>query len=687
MTTRTNHLLLSALAIILCTSPLFGEVRVYTVHGVERLPNGNTLVTDGGGAAAGGSRVLEVAADGSLRAAWLADLDWAHDAELTGSSTLLVTDTGNDRVVELDSSGTVLWDSADHAPFSDGSTLAYPNDADLLASGNLLVTDRDHHRVLEIDRTGAVVWQFGVTGVPGSDSIHLNGPHNADRLDSGNTLIADSSNDRILEIDPAGNVVWQYAPAGPGALDWPRDADRLDGGNTLITDSQNDRVLEVTNAGSVVWSCATVASLPYEADRLADGHTLIADSGHGRVVEVDAAGAVVWNYPGTRPTTYRVAWITNPSSGVDLYTHIHLPADASEDQPCPAAALVPGGSGTGQTFHFEAEQLAAEGFVVAHFDPDGRGLSTAGGTYTVEDYCGYLQQDGLKAVLDHLASLPEVDDDNVGILSNSYGITMASGMLARHQDDPPVRYLIDFEGPADRSDTARVNGGHVPVSTSNDLFWREREAATFMPGVLPQYVRLQSASDHNRNITDNHHAIQLINGATNTVFGGDGISIWTRVNLDGVNGPNQIYSVASPPVWFDDVLDDDKQVMQTLALHEMRERATMTVSEPALIGGSADFAADLGTAMASQLLYFALSYGDGPTRITGFTTIHLDADSLLFATLTAFTLDGNGRLALGVPIPGNPALIGSYHAQGVYVHPGAVTGYSATTGVSFEISN
>ena len=686
MKSDERTLITLALSAFLFSSPLFGEVTVGAVHSVERLPNGNTLIADGGDAVGRGSRAIEIAPDGSLAAAWLLDLDWAHNADLTGSGTLLISDTNHDRVVEVDSGGVILFDSNDHSPFSDGSVLDYPNDVNPLASGNLLITDRDNHRVVEIDRLGNIIWQYGVTGLPGSGGPFLNGPHNADRLASGNTLLADSNNDRILEVDPAGNIVWQYAPTGLDALDWPRDADRLANGNTLITDSRNDRVIEITAAGAVVWSCTGVADLPYEADRLDNGNTLIADSGHARVIEVDAAGTIGWNYPGTKPTSVSVVWINNPTSGIDIYAHVHLPADASPSNRYPAAVFVPGGSGTGQGFHVEAEMKAAEGFVVAHFDPDGRGLSTAGGTYTTEDYCGHLQQDGLKAVLDYLVALPEVDDDNVGILSSSYGITMASGMLSRHQDAPPVRYLIDFEGPADRSDTAQVNGGHVPVSPANDLFWSEREAAAFMPHILPQYVRMQSNGDHNPSITDNHHAIQLINGATNTAFSGLGISPWTRVNLYFANAPNQVYAVGSPAVWFDDSLDDDQRVMRTLLMHEMFDRPTMTVSGDLVPGGRGDFAVDLGLAMASQPLYFALSLGAGPTYVPGYTTLHLDIDPLLLATLNRFSLDSSGELLLTIPVPGNPAIIGTYHTQVVYAHPGSLTGYSASTGVTFEIT-
>ena len=360
-------------------------------HDVDRLPDGHTLITDGGqppGGATGaqpgsGSQIIEVDADGSV--VWLfpsvrlrllragdQGLDWAHNADRLPNGNTLISDTGHDRVIEVDATGTIVWDS-DAITLGDGSVLDYPNDANWLPDDHLLITDRDNHRVIEIARDGAIVWQFGETGVPGNDDSHLGGPHNADRLSSGNTIIADSLNDRILEIAPDGTIVWRYPPSSPsltpplrpatseywgserrlssrayrnqasgsvsnplgldtslrsysaGAglgpfLDWPRDADRLSNGNTLIADSRHDRIIEVTPTGQMVWEYDDL-ELPYDADRLSNGNTLISGSPSGGVVEVDFAGATVWQYP-PAPTGAITGTVQDtaeqPISGVDV---------------------------------------------------------------------------------------------------------------------------------------------------------------------------------------------------------------------------------------------------------------------------------------------------------------------------------------------------------------------------------
>jgi len=255
--------------------------------------------------------------------------------------------------------------------------------------------------------------------------------------------------------------------------------------------------------------------------------------------------------------TEEVVWIHNPSSGVDLYCHIHRPIDFDPDLTYPGLVLVPGGSGSGIGFDQtgRAQQYADLGLIVIHFDPDGRGLSTNDGTYTVEDYCGYIQQDGLHEILLYLSNLPEVQSDNIGVSTNSYGITMGAGTLGRYPDSPPVKFLIDTEGPSDRSDTA-VPNGHVPHDIADEEWWYEREPVNLINGFPGYYQRLQSVTDHAQ--PDNEHAIVLNNRATHGSYGGEGICTWTRVNSETgftANSPNTVYSMQDPPEWLPNEVD------------------------------------------------------------------------------------------------------------------------------------
>jgi hypothetical protein len=100
-------------------------------------------------------------------AVYIGALNFAHNADRLANGNTLISDTGRDRVIEIDAENRTVWSSR-VITLSDGSRLRYPNDANWLAGDHLLITDHDHHRVIEIDRAGQVLWQFGVTGVPGN---------------------------------------------------------------------------------------------------------------------------------------------------------------------------------------------------------------------------------------------------------------------------------------------------------------------------------------------------------------------------------------------------------------------------------------------------------------------------------------------------------------------------------------
>lgn len=229
--------------------------------------------------------------------------------------------------------------------------------------------------------------------------------------------------------------------------------------------------------------------------------------------------------------------VINPSSGAALKVYVIRPPQ-SGSTPLPALVLVPGGSGDSRSFRKprgEAQAFAQAGYVVAVFDPDGRGQS--GGR---EDYNGYIHQDGLAEVIRFTATLPGVDASRIGLMTYSYGITMGAGALARYPD-LPVAFLLDWEGPANRDDTGGCDStgiGHLQqvASCTDEAFWSQREASTFIGQIRVPYQRIQSEEDDVQ--PDNTHAIVMVNNAVN------GGVPWVRLND---LPPNQTYDPANPP--------------------------------------------------------------------------------------------------------------------------------------------
>jgi len=162
--------------------------------GIERLPDGNTLIADYGSfSSIPGGRALEVDSLGRLIWAYIkCDVPSLHTARrLANGNTLMSSSLGN-KVVEVNRDGDTVW--------TDSSDLYYPNEAYRLSNGNTLITERNHNRVIEVTLARTIVWSY----------TNLDGPHNGNRLANGNTLISDSNNNRVVEVDALGTVVWQY---------------------------------------------------------------------------------------------------------------------------------------------------------------------------------------------------------------------------------------------------------------------------------------------------------------------------------------------------------------------------------------------------------------------------------------------------------------------------------------------
>jgi hypothetical protein len=521
--------------------------------GVERLPDGNTLIADYGALhSIPGGRALEVDSLGRLVWAYLkCDVSSLHTARrLANGNTLMSSSLGN-KVIEETRDGEREW--------TDSSGLSYPNEAYRLATGNTLITDRDNNQVIEVTPALSIVWSYS----------SLTRPHNGNRLSNGHTLISDSDNNRVIEVDSSGTVVWQYSTG----LSWPRSAERLGNGNTLIADTRNNRVIEVNRSGIIVWSANGLA-MPYIAVRFDNGNTMVSVA--DRVVELTQTDSVVWQYPNTVPVRVETLRVVNPTSGCSLYVHIHRPAYAGPSNRVPGVVFVPGGTGFGSAFDTTGlpDEIASDGFAFLHFDPDGRGQS---GAYP-EDYDGHVHQDGMHACLSLLAGRNYVDTSRLGVYTQSYGITMGSGMIARHAE-PRVKFLLDFEGPADRYQTCTDSGGFVPMPPDSDAFWQEREAARFMKQVPCEYLRMQPQVDSNPMLVDNRHAIQLIDSATAVVHGGAGISSWTRVNDSVMNPVNMVYTLSDPPVWIPQVQELQNSVRVLLYLHELAGGNLTSVAE------------------------------------------------------------------------------------------------------------
>lgn len=258
--------------------------------------------------------------------------------------------------------------------------------------------------------------------------------------------------------------------------------------------------------------------------------------------------------PGPEDNTF---WLTNPTSGARLFVRIFHPNNWKGES-LPTLVLVPGGIGSSEDSlnpPSKIQKMIAKGFTIVLFDPDGRGQSQGS-----EDFDGSIHQDGLAEVIRSAANFPGVDADQIGLVSYSYGITMASGTLTRYPD-LPVRFLIDWEGPADRYHTTTGCGPNNRIQwadCSDEPFWSEREAVSFIRQIQVPYQRLQSEKDHVQpNVA---HAVDMVNAAI------EGGVPWVRLND---LPPDQTYNPQNPPEMLPEGMDGSLETLITSYAEEL----------------------------------------------------------------------------------------------------------------------
>lgn len=135
--------------------------------------------------------------------------DWTHmnDIDRLPNGNFQLSIRNFDTVLEVDPQTNEIIDVIGRP--GDTSVLNHQHNPQRLNNDTILVADSENDRVVEIDTSngGTVTWAYDGR----KTGRGLQWPRDADRLPNGNTLISDSRNFRVLEINPSGEVVWQYS--------------------------------------------------------------------------------------------------------------------------------------------------------------------------------------------------------------------------------------------------------------------------------------------------------------------------------------------------------------------------------------------------------------------------------------------------------------------------------------------
>jgi hypothetical protein len=233
---------------------------------------------------------------------------------------ILISDQFNNRVIEIDGAGNVVWQFGLGPMDLSANSIIGVNDAQRVGSLTLaagtgvppatpplepgLTNGFADNRVILLNEDGRIVWQYGQFGVTGSGDNELNTPVQATYLPNAHIFITDQANERVIEVSVARHkIVWQYGTTGMTGtgfdqLNNPNSAELLKNGHVLISDENNNRAIEVDrdkNIAATFTAGGTVSGVAF-ASRLENGDTLITDSNNSRIVEVDTTDAVVWEY-------------------------------------------------------------------------------------------------------------------------------------------------------------------------------------------------------------------------------------------------------------------------------------------------------------------------------------------------------------------------------------------------------
>ena len=197
----------------------------------------------------------------------LEDSRFTHNAWWDGER-LLVSDTGNHRVLAMDAAWKFQWAISQES--SDDITnmrlFSHPNHVmrfDLNGEPRLMVSARgnafNHVMLYEPietlrpnDPPWKMVWRFPEIDDP--SVLHQN--HNPRPFEDGSGfMVADSGNNRIRAFSWEREELWTFPEVGcqisdaDYRFDWPRDAVLTPDGTLMVADSDRDRIVEVAVSG------------------------------------------------------------------------------------------------------------------------------------------------------------------------------------------------------------------------------------------------------------------------------------------------------------------------------------------------------------------------------------------------------------------------------------------------------
>jgi outer membrane protein assembly factor BamB len=218
---------------------------------------------------------------------------------------LLVADRGNNRLLVLDNTNTVIWTYPSPTMAAPPGGFYFPDDAFFIRHGTqIIINQEENQTIVVLDYpSGALNWSYGHPLQPGSSPGFLHEPDDAYLFKNGQITVADDQNCRVLFINPDHSIAGQIGTTGvcthqpPDSLASPNGDTPLADGNVLISEITGSWVSEYTRQAKLVWSVHLPVHYPSDPQQLGPDLYLLADYAQpGAIVEFNREGQVLYRY-------------------------------------------------------------------------------------------------------------------------------------------------------------------------------------------------------------------------------------------------------------------------------------------------------------------------------------------------------------------------------------------------------
>ncbi|HSP56320.1 MAG TPA: hypothetical protein VLS25_12115 [Dehalococcoidia bacterium] len=220
---------------------------------------------------------------------------------------VLIADRGNNRLLELDPAGHVVWQFPRPGDLRPGQTFKSPDDAFFDPSGQFVVaTQEDDFVISVIDvRRHRIVYRYGRPGVPGATPNRLNNPDDAIPMTGGTILSADIKNCRLIILRPPSHApVRQLGSTGlclhnpPLSFASPNGAFPTSSGATVVTEISGNWIDLLAPSGKLISATHPPGfSYPSDTNEVKPGLFLSADYVDPGAIEMfDLRGRLKWRY-------------------------------------------------------------------------------------------------------------------------------------------------------------------------------------------------------------------------------------------------------------------------------------------------------------------------------------------------------------------------------------------------------